>query len=56
MSLATPAMAATIAIEAAIKIIAAYKKAGLVTQEYLDSAIKIAEEKQNAVVDRIRES
>ena len=54
MSAVTPAIAASIAIEAAIRIIAAYKKAGLVTQEYLDSAIKDAEDRQDAVVERIK--
>ena len=52
----SPAMAASIAIEAAIRIIAAYKKAGLVTQEYLDQAIEDAEKRQDDVVDKIKNS
>lgn len=47
---------ALIAIEAAASIMVAYRKAGLVSQEQLDMAIKSAEERQDDVARRIRES
>ena len=56
MSAISPAIAASIAIEAAIRIIAAYKRAGLVSQEYLDKAIADAEARQDDVVSRIKDS
>jgi hypothetical protein len=50
------AMAAAIALEAAIKIIVALRKANLVTEEQYEAAVKDAERRQDAVVDKIRDS